>query len=110
MNPRGRFVTLRRKQAGDIDLASQSKTEHLGYQETWTKEKMDKPDDGRFARNESAAPDRLITLKQSLEIHARHCTGGQKQRPQMEHDFPSRNHQGRGNSVPVDTKAADDVC
>src|SRR6266566_8354789 len=109
MNPRGGSVALRRKKVGDIDLACQSKTEQVGYQETWTKESMDKGDDGRFARNESAAPDRLIALKESLEIHAPHGPSGQKQCPQMKHDFPPRNHQRSGNGVPVDTKAAGDI-
>ena len=81
MNPRGGFVALRREQATGIDPVCESETEQVGYQETWTKKKMNKDNDGRFARNERAAPDRLITLKESLEIHTRHGAGGQKQRP-----------------------------
>src|SRR4029453_12649153 len=107
--PRGGCVALRGKQTGDIDFACQSKTEQVGYQETWTKESMDKGDNGRFAGNERAAPDRLIALKESLEINARHRPAGQKQRSQMKHDFPPRNHQRGGNSVPIDAKAADDI-
>src|SRR5215469_8674157 len=109
MNPRCGFVSLWGEKAGGIDPAWQPKTEQIGYQETGAKEKMDKPNDRRFACNERAAPDRLITLKESLEIHARHSTGGQKQPPQMKHDFPPRNHQGCGNGEPVDAEAADNI-
>src|SRR5207253_10084577 len=93
MNPRGGFVALRREQATGIDPVCESETEPVGYQETWTKKKMNKDNDGRLARNERAAPDRSITLKESLQTHTRHGAGGRRHGPYKQHAFQPRNHQ-----------------
>jgi hypothetical protein len=61
-----------------------------------------------FTGDKRAAPDYVVALKEPLEIHARHSPDGEKQSPEMQHDFPSRHDQRRGDCVPIDTEAADD--
>src|SRR5215467_12922516 len=109
MNPGSRLVALGRQEAADVDSVHQPQAEQVGHEKAWTEEQVDERGHGRLARDERAAPDRLITSEQSLEIHARHGADGETQRPQVKDDFPPGQHNVSGDLVPIDTESPDDV-